>query len=179
MLRGSVSSCPSKVPYGGFSPVRLQDSGTAHSAGERPASLPSLTRPWCTFGYSTADSRWPKGHVGACPRPSSARRCPTGPLLDEGYAVPRVNATTTRSASLTITFSLTDNGLCLGPHGHETFPALGHQPFAWCCHPYAGADTACICPFLRRHPLAFAYAGIRLGYSSLHDLSHVEAVSTL
>jgi hypothetical protein len=83
------------------SPVRLQRSGT-HLCCEASFPLSGLTTRLVLLGYSIVESRWPK----ACrddPHLCWARRCPTGPLLRQGYAVPRHVATTTRAANLTLT----------------------------------------------------------------------------
>jgi hypothetical protein len=69
MLRGSVSSDPSKIPYGGFSPVRLQGSARVRVRGrirehvEDAAGAPvgggaagrSQRRPWYMFGVPRRD----------------------------------------------------------------------------------------------------------------------------
>jgi hypothetical protein len=89
MPRDSVSSCPSEIPYGGFSPVRLQDSGTARSTGERPAPPGAgLTRPWCAFGYSTAVSRWPKRACRGVSSPIQRTPLSHGSFAQRGLCCP-------------------------------------------------------------------------------------------
>src|SRR4030067_817524 len=71
MLRGSVSPDPSKIPYGGFSPVRLQGSTTALFFRAHPSSRASLMRPQCSpslHGGGLPLSRHAE-HVGAAPAP--------------------------------------------------------------------------------------------------------------
>ena len=80
MHRRSVSISPSEIPYGGFSPVRLQGSGTAQSHRARPA------RGSCRF-----DARLvlPRLHDRWFPL-SASRACRGGPRVRCHTATPRV-----------------------------------------------------------------------------------------
>ena len=86
-----------------------------------------------------------------------AHRCPTGPLLHQGYVVPwhlRYYDPIRQSHAHPTPHRY---DLRVRPCERETFPALGHQPFSSCHHQHAGAYTNSSCPFLHWCTLAFAH----------------------
>ena len=104
-----VSYTPSKIPYVGFSPVRLQtempEVSSALPKGNSkvkcqihiPSQLSWFDKAFVTLvpSYLSGWYYQPTG-LGSVGQPSR----PTGPLLQEGYIVLPITATTTRSASL-------------------------------------------------------------------------------
>ena len=144
---GDVFNAPSKIPYGGFSPVRLQDSGTDLSC---ETSFPVAGFDVSFSAHSATRSLTPVGqrHVGtiltsaghaAAPRVLCSARV----MLSLG-----IIATTARSASLTLTPRLISSTCTCGLANAR--PSLlwviNHSPRAITNTP--GHCTNCSCPFL-------------------------------
>ena len=147
MLRGSVSPDPSKIPYGGFSPVRLQGSTTALFFRAHPSSRASLMRPQCSpslHGGGLPLSRHAE-HVGSA-FASLSTSLPHGSFAPPGLCCPSASSLLRPDPPVLRSPPASPRGLRHRPHDHETFPALGHRPFPWCHHLYAGADDGCIGP---------------------------------
>ena len=95
-----VSSVPPKIPYSGFSPIRLQAEARTVSVA-LPKHAPSLSArsayPWHSPGLTTPSSpsgppaiRWHYQPTRLGPSRQPPR--PTGPSLQEGYVVPLISA---------------------------------------------------------------------------------------
>jgi len=124
-----VSSSPSKIPYGGFSPVRLK-----MKIQSRPSPLSTYTRPKPRLLAPLA----PEGHVwrSLSPRPfhPEALGSPIGYSVRSGLRL-----LWPHPSHLWPPDGLSSSSLRLP--GHERFPNLSHVPFH-ACHPQnpGGAD---------------------------------------
>jgi hypothetical protein len=148
----SVSSSPSEIPYGGFSPVRLQtglgpspSSPGAHPAAyRRPVSLSSAT----SLAPRGAIAALSRRRVGGRPGRSgpealgSSAGCSVPPGRRLLWPHPRLRASPTG-----LWFSPT--GLCLAAEGRR-FPALFCWSFRPCRLPYPGGSGGDRC--FKCHP---------------------------
>src|SRR4030067_268449 len=122
MLRGSVSPDPSKIPYGGFSPVRLQGSTTALFFRAHPSSRASLMRPQCSpslHGGGLPLSRHAE-HVGSA-FASLSTPLPHGSFAPPGLCCP--------SASSLLR---PDPPVLRSPPPPPLFSGKPFRPLAWC-----------------------------------------------
>jgi len=160
-----VSSAPSKIPYGGFSPVRLQTRLTPRPPS--PATRPRLIgrhcgylRPWRFIRSGTCVQAAPgtsDHHCGSSgPWLPSRLYCPAGSLL-----------TMATSAPLTATQRLMNYsvGLRVPPASPRGSPIYSANPFTPCRRPYSGGPCHCTRRCLRGrfclHPLCTGSATTR------------------
>ncbi len=145
-----VSSAPSKIPYGGFSPVRLQTRLTP-----RPP-LQACPRPLigrhCRYLRPGRFIR--NGPCGqSAPRTSDHDRGSSGPWLPSRLYCPASSSLTmATSAPLSATQRLMDysarpRDLLASPRGS---PICSDSPFAPCRRLYSGGSSDCVRRFLRR-----------------------------
>ena len=139
-----VSSAPSKIPYGGFSPVRLQTRLTP-----RPPSRTSL-RP--LIGRHCRDLR-PRRLVRsrscdqAAPKTSDHDRESSGPWLPDRLYCPAGSLLTmATSAPLSATQWIMDYSTRLRdrPASRRGSPIYSASPFIPCRRPYSGGPNVCI-----------------------------------
>src|SRR5260221_11368548 len=138
-----VSYAPSKIPYSGFSPVRLKEDTLLPG----PAGFHRLTQRSPHSGFSTVfpigGIRCQAGGVWLSPTPwpySLARpHPPTGPSLQAGYSVPPLIATMTRSADLSRLQGFALQGFMPQALVRQTFPAFAAGPSVRAPPPRAGA----------------------------------------
>ena len=138
-----VSSAPSKIPYGGFSPVRLQT-----RFGQRPPSRASqrpLIGRHCRYLVSRSFVR-----SGSCdqaaPRTSDHDRRSSGPWLPSRLYCPASSSLTmATSAPLSATQQLMDYsaGLREQPASLRGSPIYSASPFTPCRRPYSGGSHEC------------------------------------
>ena len=145
-----VSSAPSKIPYGGFSPVRLQTRLTP-----RPSSR-TLPRP--LIGRHCRYLR-PRRLIrnGSCdqsaPKTSDHDRESSGPWLpDRFYCPARSWLTMATSAPLSAAQWLMNYSIRLRvrPAGHRGSPIYSASPFLPCRRPYSGGPRDCARQCLHR-----------------------------
>ena len=139
-----VSSAPSKIPYGGFSPIRLQT-----RFRPRPPSRAcrcSLRSRHCRYLDSGRFVR-----SGSCdqsaPRTSDHDRGSSGPWLpDKLYCPAGSSLTMTTSAPLTATQRLMSYSAKLRgqPANRRGSPIYSASPFTPCRRPYSGGSNDCI-----------------------------------
>jgi len=145
-----VSSAPSKIPYGGFSPVRLQTRLTS-----RPPSQvhphPLIGR-YCRYLVSRRFIR-----SGSCdqsaPRTSDHDRESSGPWLPDRLCCPACSSLTmATSAPLPAARRLMDYSARLRdqPASRRGSPIYSASPFAPCRRLYSGGSSDCTRRFLRR-----------------------------
>src|ERR1700687_3076858 len=171
MPRSSVSSGPSKIPYGGVSPVRLQGSVTARSSSAHPSPRTSLMHRKCWTplrGGGLPLGQLLAGHFGSAFALPGAP-LPHGSLAPPGLCCPLASSLLRPDPPVSRTPPTLPLGLRRRPLAHETFPALGHRPVSWCHHPYAGADTDCFGPLPSSAPIGLRPCGNELGCSKPHD----------
>src|SRR4030042_2251510 len=135
MLRGSVSTDPSKIPYGGFSPVRLQGSPTALFFRAHPSSRASLMRPQCSpslHGGGLPLSRRAE-HVGSA-FASLSTPLPHGSFAPPGLCCPSASSLLRPDPPVLRSPPASPRGLRPRPQHRQTFPALGPRTFPL-CHP--------------------------------------------
>ncbi len=138
-----VSSAPSKIPYGGFSPVRLQTCLTP-----RPPS-PAPQRP--LIGRHCRYLRRRRGFrsrtcVQAAPPTSDPDRRSSGPWLPSRFYCPASSSRTmTTSAPLSATRRLMDYSarLRVQPASPRGSPIYSASPFTPCRRPYSGGSRDC------------------------------------
>src|SRR6266487_4102265 len=145
-----VSSAPSKIPYGGFSPVRLQTRLTP-----RPPSR-ACPRPLkgrhCRYLVSRRFAR-SRSCDQAAPRTSDHDRESSGPWLpDRLYCPAGSSLTMATSAPLSATQRLMDYSarLRVQPANRRGSPIYSASPFTPCRRPYSGGSSDCIRRFLHR-----------------------------
>jgi hypothetical protein len=145
-----VSSAPSKIPYGGFSPVRLQT-----RLMQRP---PSRVRPHPFIGRHCRYLR-PRRLVrsGSCDQPapttSDHDRESSGPWLPSRLYCPTGSSLTmATSAPLPATLRLMvySARLRVQPANRRGSPIYSASPSAPCRRPYSGGSSDCARRFLRR-----------------------------
>lgn len=145
-----VSSAPSKIPYGGFSPVRLQTRLTP-----RP---PSRTNRRPLIGRHCRCLH-PRGLIRsrscdqAVPRTSDRDRGSSGPWLpDRLYCPARSSPAMATSAPLRATRWLMDYSTKLRdqPASPRGSPIYSASPFTPCRRPYSGGANDCTRRCLRR-----------------------------
>lgn len=145
-----VSSAPSKIPYGGFSPVRLQTRLT-----QRP---PSPACPRRLIGRHCRYLR-PRRLVrsGSCDQPapeaSDHDRESSGPWLPNQLCCPAGSSLTmATSAPLSATQRLMDYsaGLRNLSASRRGSPIYSASPFTPCRRPYSGGPSDCARRFLHR-----------------------------
>jgi hypothetical protein len=145
-----VSSAPSKIPYGGFSPVRLQT-----RLRPRP---PSPAHPRRLIGRHCRYLR-PKRFIRSwscdqsAPRTSDHDRESSGPWLpDRLYCPAGSSLTMATSAPLSATQRLMDYsvGLRDRPASRRGSPIYSASPLIPCRRPYSGGSSDCVRRFLRR-----------------------------
>src|SRR4030067_826712 len=126
MLRGSVSPDPSKIPYGGFSPVRLQGSTTALFFRAHPSSRASLMRPQCSpslHGGGLPCARRAE-HVGpACASLSTS--LPHGSFAPPGLCCPSASSLLRPDPPVLRSPPASPRGLRPRPPAPEALPSLG------------------------------------------------------
>jgi len=138
-----VSSAPSKIPYGGFSPVRLQ----THFM-QRPSSQACrrllvgrhclYLRPGRLFRSGSCDQ--------PAPRTSDRDRGSSGPWLPGRLCCPAGSLLTiATSAPLSATQRLMDYSFRLRgrPANRRGSPIYSASPFTPCRHPYPGGPSGC------------------------------------
>src|SRR6266508_1901925 len=144
-----VSSAPSKIPYGGFSPVRLQTRLTP-----RPPSR-ACPRPLkgrhCRYLVSRRFAR-SRSCDQTAPRTSDHDRESSGPWLpDRLYCPAGSSLTMATSAPLSATRRFMDYTVRLRvqPASRRGSPIYSASPFTPCRRPYSGGPRDCIRRFLR------------------------------
>ena len=145
-----VSSAPSKIPYGGFSPVRLQT-----RFRQRP---PSRARPHPLIGrhcrYLVSRRFVRSGSCDqAAPRTSDRDRRSSGPWLPSRLYCPASSSLTmATSAPLAATRRLMDYsvGLRKLSAGRRGSPIYSASPFTPCRRLYSGGSSDCLRRFLGR-----------------------------
>jgi len=145
-----VSSAPSKIPYGGFSPVRLQTRLTPRPPS-RTAPRPLIGR-HCSYLHSRRLTR--SGTcVQAAPRTSDQNRESSGPWLPSRLCCPaRSSLTMATSAPLSATERLMyySARLRAQPASRRGSPIYSVSPFTPCRRPYSDGSRDCARRFLRR-----------------------------
>jgi hypothetical protein len=138
-----VSSTPSKIPYGGFSPVRLQTRLTP-----RPSSW-ACPRPLigrhCRYLVSRRFIRR-RSFDQAAPRTSDHDRESSGPWLPRRLFCPTGSSlTTATSAPLSATQRLMDYSVRLRNQSasRRGSPIYSASPFTPCRRPYSGGSHKC------------------------------------
>ena len=145
-----VSSAPSKIPYGGFSPVRLQT-----RLSRRP---PSQAFPRPLIGrhrrYLVSRRFIRSGSCDqAAPRTSDHDRESSGPWLPNRLFCPaRSSLTMATSAPLPTTrrFMPYSGRLRVQPASRRGSPIYSASPFTPCRCPYSGGSNDCVRQCLRR-----------------------------
>jgi hypothetical protein len=145
-----VSSAPSKIPYGGFSPVRLQ----THLVPRPPSQ--ACQRP--LIGRHCRYLR-PRRFIrsGSCdqpaPKTSDHDRGSSGPWLpDRLYCPASSSLTMATSAPLSATRRIMDYSVRLRdqPASHRGSPIYSANPFIPCRCPYPGGPGDCAQRWLHR-----------------------------
>jgi hypothetical protein len=145
-----VSPAPSKIPYGGFSPVRLQTCLTP-----RPPSPAFHARfEAVTVGISALGVRFRNRSCDqAAPRASDHDRRSSGPWLPDRLCCPASSLLTMATcAPLPATRRLMDYSARLRGHpaSRRGSPIYSASPFTPCHRPYSGGPGNC----LRRYFIA-------------------------
>ena len=145
-----VSSAPSKIPYGGFSPVRLQTHLTPRPPS-RACHRPLIgrhcryLRPRRLFRSGSCDQ--------AAPRTSDHDCGSSGPWLpDRLYCPASSSLTMATSAPLLVTQRLMyySARLRVSPANRRGSPIYSASPFTPCRHPYPGGPSDCLRRCLHR-----------------------------
>jgi len=139
-----VSSAPSKIPYGGFSPVRLQTRLTPRPPS-RACPRPLIGR-HCRYLVSRRFAR-SRSCDQAAPRTSDHDRGSSGPWLpDRLYCPAGSSLTMATSAPLAATQRIMDYSAKLRdrPASHRGSPIYSASPFAPCRRPYSGGSRKCL-----------------------------------
>jgi len=145
-----VSSAPSKIPYGGFSPVRLQTRLTPRPPS-RACPRPLIGR-HCRYLVPRRFAR-----SGSCdqaaPGTSDHDRESSGPWLPSRlYCPTRSSLTMATSAPLAATWRFMDYTakLRVQPASRRGSPIYSASPFIPCRRPYSGDPHVCLRRLLRR-----------------------------
>jgi hypothetical protein len=145
-----VSSAPSKIPYGGFSPVRLQTRLTPRPSSRAYPRL--LIGRYCRYLRPRRLVR--SGTcVQAAPKTSDHDRGSSGPWLPNRLCCPAGSSLTmATSAPLTAAQRLMDYsaGLRDHPASRRGSPIYSANPFTPCRRPYSGGSSDCARRFLGR-----------------------------
>ena len=145
-----VSSAPSKIPYGGFSPVRLQTRLTPRPPSQACPRL--FIGRHCRYLVSRRFAR-SRSCDQAAPRTSDHDRGSSGPWLpDRLYCPARSSLTMATSAPLSATqwLMVYSTGLRVRPASRRGSPIYSASPFIPCRRPYSGGPNACIRRCLQR-----------------------------
>jgi hypothetical protein len=138
-----VSSAPSKIPYGGFSPVRLQTRLTQRPPS--PALLRRLIGRHCSYLHPQRNTR--NGTcVQSAPKASDLNRESSGPWLPVRLYCPVGSSLTmATSAPLSATERLMDYSVRLRvrPASRRGSPIYSASPFPPCRGPYSGGPRDC------------------------------------
>jgi hypothetical protein len=147
-----VSSAPSKIPYGGFSPVRLQTRLTPRPPS-RTCLRPLIGR-HCRYLVSRHFAR--SGSFDqAVPRTSDHDRGSSGPWLPVRFYCPVGSwLTMATSAPLSATQRIMDYSVELRnlSASHRGSPIYSASPFTPCRRPYSGGSHECTRRCLPREP---------------------------
>jgi len=145
-----VSSTPSKIPYGGFSPVRLQ----THLTPRPPSSehMPRLIGRYCRY---LRQRRWFRNGtcVQSAPPTSDHDRGSSGPWLPSRLYCPAGSSLTmATSAPLAATQRLMAYSVRLRdpPASRRGSPIYSANPFTPCRRPYSGGPHDCVQRCLHR-----------------------------
>jgi len=145
-----VSSAPSKIPYGGFSPVRLQTRFRPRPPSQAVAS-PLIDR-HCSYLRLRRLSR--SGTcVQAAPKTSDQNHESSGPWLPSRFCCPAGSLLTmATSAPLSAARRLMDYSveLRVPPASRRGSPIYSAYPFTPCRRPYSGGANDCIRRILHR-----------------------------
>ena len=155
-----VSSAPSKIPYGGFSPVRLQTRLTPRPPSRAAHRL--LIGRHCRYLGRRRFVR-SRSCDQAAPKTSDHDRESSGPWLSNRLYCPAGSSLTmATSAPLTTTQRLMvySARLRVLPASRRGSPIYSASPFAPCRRPYSGGSSDCAQRFLRRW---FCLGHIRTG----------------
>ena len=139
-----VSSTPSKIPYGGFSPVRLQ-TRLSPRPPSRACHRPLIGR-HCRYLVSRRLIR-SRTCVQAAPRTSDHNHESSGPWLPNRLYCPVGSSLTmTTSAPLSATWRLMDYSarLRVQPAHPRGSPVYSANPFSPCRRPYSGGSSDCL-----------------------------------
>jgi len=145
-----VSSAPSKIPYGGFSPVRLQTHLTPRPPSQ--ACLRLLIGRHCRYLVSRRFIR-SRSCDQAAPRTADHDRGSSGPWLPSRlYCPARSLLTMATSAPLSATRRFMDYsvGLRDQPASRRGSPIYSASPWPPCRRPYSGGSSDCIRRTLHR-----------------------------
>jgi len=145
-----VSSAPSKIPYGGFSPVRLQTRLTPRPPSR--ACRRQLIGRHCRYLFSRRLVR-SRSCDQTAPRTSDHDRGSSGPWLPNRLYCPAGSSlTTATSAPLSATRRLMDYSAKLRDllASRRGSPIYSDNPFVPCRRPYSGGSSDCSRRFLRR-----------------------------
>ena len=151
-----VSSAPSKIPYGGFSPVRLQTRLTPRPPSRACQRL--LIGRHCWYLHPRRLTR-NRTSVQAAPKTSDHNRGSSGPWLpDRLYCPARSLLTMATSAPLLVTRRFMNYSARLRNQSasHRGSPIYSASPFIPCRHPYSGGSNNCFrrclhCWYCLRH----------------------------
>jgi hypothetical protein len=150
-----VSSSPSEIPYGGFSPVRLQI-----GLRPRPSPLPAYTRPESARRtFHGSPSRGNNRHQGGLGKPAPQTVRSRGPWLGVGLCCPVASKLTMASSealALSRRLMYSPASLCLAAED-QRFPNLSCMSFLPCRFPYPGGSGGLSCSRLTR--IVFARFG--------------------
>ena len=138
-----VSSAPSKIPYGGFSPVRLQTRLTQQPPSQAFQRLLigrhcGYLRPWRFIRSRTC--------VQAAPETSDHHRGSSGPWLPNRLCCPAGSSLTmATSAPLSATQRIMhySAGMRDQPASRRGSPIYSAGPFTPCRRPYSGGSNDC------------------------------------
>ena len=181
-----VSFAPSKIPYGGFSPVRLQ-------IGIRPRpSLPAHTRRRLIRGHESGHPSHrsaPRGNrrtVSALERQPCRRFRSRGPWLARGLFCPAGSMLTMASSEALVSSrrlmvfggGSLPGGVASASAGNQRFPNLSCASFAPCRLPYPGGSGGRDCCSSTRgglHPFVKGSASAMPTQKSVHAWRAYEA----
>ena len=167
-----VSSAPSKIPYGGFSPVRLQTRLTPRPPS--PARPRRLIGRHCRYLRSRRFVR-SRSCDQAAPRTSDHDRESSGPWLPDRLYCPAGSLLTMATcAPLSATGRLMNYSVRLRdrPASRRGSPIYSAHPFSPCRGPYSGGSDDCLRPCLRRR---FCLRHFRTGSATTSPANPIHA----
>ena len=138
-----VSSAPSKIPYGGFSPVRLQTRLTPRPPSRAYPRL--LIGRHCSYLHPRRLTR-NRTRVQAAPKISDVNRESSGPWLPSRLFCPSGSSLTmATSAPLSATRGIMNYSVRLRvrPARRRGSPIYSANPFVPCRRPYSGGSRKC------------------------------------